>query len=191
MGVPPDIVTLAQATPPWEMYEIGTAEARRIGVDNSEMSFSALTVRAMNDGAVAEVESGDGTRVAKLYCVSGNREPHLAFILRQEEADNNVANGCRDFTEELSFEVSAGGDKKAFRARRVGFGSSQPNSGGMVVEMSYAFPEDAAPHLRDADTVEVEFDWNASRVALSYHAALSAAFDGDRRLVDLVMRNCI
>lgn len=191
MGVPPDVVTLAQATLPWEIYEIGNAEARRIGVDNSEISFSALTVRAMNDGAVAEVESSNGAVVARLYCVSGSREPHLAFIFRHEEADDDVISGYRDFTEDLSFEVSDGGEKKVFRAHRVAFGSSRPNAGGMVVAMSYAFPEEAAPHLRSADTVQVEFDWEASRVELSYHAALSAAFDGDRRLIDLVMRNCI
>jgi hypothetical protein len=105
MGVPPDIVTRAQSTPPWQMNESSTAEAKRIGVDNSEVSFSDIVVRAVENGAVAEVESNDGI-VAHLYCVSGQREPHVAFILRS--ADDRVADGYQRFTQDLRFKISSG-----------------------------------------------------------------------------------
>ncbi|MPR09664.1 hypothetical protein [Microvirga tunisiensis] len=197
MGVRPHLVTLASSIAPWEeMRWLIDAEMRELRVDNSETTYTPISVEPFGKaGSYVETvsESVFGTYTHRIYCRGRSKIPHVAFVVDVKRNENlgHSLDMYRKIASGIAINLKSGQVERRFNADQAGFSTIDRNE-LVRVTFSVAVQGASMSDFQMADEVRVEDGGKVqfTRMDDNETAWLSFKLQGDRRKLGIASRSC-
>ncbi|EKS34245.1 hypothetical protein HMPREF9695_04155 [Afipia broomeae ATCC 49717] len=193
MGIDPRLVSLAGTIPPWgEMRWLSSSELIDLKIDNSETSFTPLSVEPFGaSGAYVETVSRSVyyTFRLRLYCRGVADKAFVAFLSNENPKDAEyLSEALSDILKKSSIALVSDKGEKVFPLQLAMVTS--PKEAKQMVQASSMVVGASMYDIQNANRLELRSDlFSRNEGNLAYW--LSFNLTGDRRKVGIAARSCI
>jgi hypothetical protein len=194
MGIDPKLVSLASTIPPWQdMMWLNSQELIDLRIDNSEMSFTPLSVEPFGStGSYAETVSRSAyySFRHRIYCKGNANSPYIAFLSDPNLSDAESLRGALVSMMEKKGSVALIGEngERVFPVRVVALDISR--DGSQTVQGSAIIIGATMSDLQATNRVEYRGElYGHYENDLAFW--LSFNLTGDRRKIGIASRSCL
>jgi hypothetical protein len=197
MGVDAKLISLAEATPPWEMHYLTDADLRRFRIDNFNFIDSGWRIEASGGGAALEIESTYSIRppvAVTLLCRSAKPGLNLLIASSTEYLDRWLMQGyglphgpnAREVRAAISdLSVSGPGWERHLTTGAIGSLEIDP---GRRITISIDLSPEVVGRLRAGGPIKFGFGFPLEYSGFLYTEIASSV---PREALGLILRNCV